>query len=167
MVVPMKATSNYKMIAVDSSLTCSGVAIYVNGKLKNSFTIDSKTDNDNNDKLIVMLDRLFGMFSKEHPGTIVVEQEDVSRNAKTNRQLNMLIGAILGYCILNDIEFVQLKPSVWRSLISSEKKGRKRVELKQWSINTVKNMYNKTVDDNEADAILIGQARINMFVTKN
>ena len=38
---------------------------------------------------------------------------------------------------------------------------RKREELKQWAIDLIKNKYNTILQDDVAEAILIGQARIN------
>ena len=55
------------------------------------------------------------------------------------------------------------RPSEWRALISKEKKGRKRDELKQWSVQTVEKLFNKKVNDDEADAILIAQALVNKY----
>ncbi len=35
------------------------------------------------------------------------------------------------------------RPSEWRALISKEEKGRKRDELKQWSVQTVEKLFRK------------------------
>ena len=49
-------------------------------------------------------------------------------------------------------------------MIDSGKKPRKREELKKWDIDKVTELYSKTIQtDDEADAILIGAAYINMW----
>ena len=60
--------------------------------------------------------------------------------------------------------YESLRPAEWRSLISKEKKGRKRDELKIWSINKVNELFGVTLSqDDESDAILVAQAIINKF----
>lgn len=85
----------------------------------------------------------------------------VARNVQAQRLLTIILGAVYGWCVTNNIYFKMLRPSEWRALISKEKKGRDRHALKKWSIDTVKKLFNIDVTDDESDAILIGQAYIN------
>ena len=58
-----------------------------------------------------------------------------------------------------NIFYVEYTPSEWRSLVGIT--ARKREDCKAASIKRIKDIYNIDVDDNEADAINIGEAYIN------
>lgn len=95
--------------------------------------------------------------------TIVIETPVVIRNPQVQRMLTMIFGSVYTICILNNIEFQEIRPTEWRFLVDSGKKPRKREELKEWSKQKVKELFNKDVTDDESDAILIGQAFLNML----
>lgn len=97
------------------------------------------------------------------PTTIAIETPVVVRNPQVQRMLTMVFGSVYTICILNDIEFQELRPTEWRSLVDHDKKPRKREELKEWSKQKVKDLFNKDVTDDESDAILIGQAFLNLL----
>ena len=100
----------------------------------------------------------------KNPDIIVAEEMVVTRNAKTARNLTMVLGALLGKCLDNHIDWQTLRPTEWRKLIDSGKKPRKREELKEWSKQKVKDLFDiDNVSDDVSDAILIGMAYINMF----
>ena len=76
----------------------------------------------------------------------------------------MIFGVVYGKCVENEIDFYELRPTEWRKLIDPGKKPRKREELKEWSKQKVKELFNiNDVTDDESDAILIGRAYINLF----
>ena len=90
----------------------------------------------------------------------------------TINTLVKLIGGIWAYCVQLNMDtpmnlptgefvvfYVEYTPSEWRSLVGIN--ARKRDDCKTASIKLIKDMYSKDVDDNEADAINIGQAYIN------
>ncbi len=60
----------------------------------------------------------------------------------------------MGIMFKNDLGFCVVEPSAWKSHIGI--KSRKRVEQKQETISFVKNTYNLSVSEDEADAIGIG-----------
>ena len=90
----------------------------------------------------------------------------VERNAQVQRLLSEIVGVVRCYAIMHkDVDFVRKRPTEWRKLTKDEyypEKG-KKVDFKKWSVEKVKRDYGIECDDNEADAILIGQARINEF----
>ena len=94
------------------------------------------------------------------------------QNMSTINTLVKLIGGIWAYCVqLNmdtpmdfqtgefNVYYVEYAPSEWRSLVGIT--ARKRDDCKIASIKRIKDVYNLDVDDNEADAINIGEAYIN------
>ena len=75
----------------------------------------------------------------------------------------MILGAVYGWCLVHNVYFEMLRPTEWRALISKEKKGRKRDELKAWSVRKVKELFGIDVTDDESDAILIGLAYVKKY----
>lgn len=76
----------------------------------------------------------------------------------------MLTGVVFGYTVSNDAHFESFEAKKWRSTIDSAFAKMKREDAKQWGIEYVKNRYGITVEtDDESDAVLIGQAQINIF----
>ena len=113
-----------------------------------------------------MILKIYEVINNEKPQIIVAEMTVVPRNVQAQRNLTMILGAIQGKCLENDIFFYLFRPSEWRSLVkeSNEKLSRKREELKEWSKHKVLEKYNiSNINDDVSDAILVGQAYINKF----
>lgn len=151
----------YKLLSLDTSTASTGWALYINGKYVESGCI--KTDKAQN-KLSVMVSRLFYLIETKHPDAIIAEEMVVVRNAQVARNLTMILGALYGKCIEENIEWQTLRPTEWRKLIDPGKKPRRREELKDWSKQKVGELFGLTnINDDVSDAILIGQAYLNMF----
>lgn len=155
-----------KLVSLDTSSSCSGWAVFINGEYLNSGVFNYRKEKDGEERLKKMCINLLSFLNKEDPNIIAVECTVVSRNVQAQRTLTKILGVIYGWCITHDCEYIELRPTEWRSLtkrISTEKIGRTREELKQWSIKRVKELFGLEVSDDEADALLIGQALINRY----
>ena len=153
-----------RLLALDTSTTCTGYAVFENGKLSDygSFDFDSKTPSDI--RFEQMIETIYKKIDELNPQIVVTELTSVARNVKTQRDLTMVLGAIWGKCVLTGAYYHSFRASEWRKLVDSGKKPRKREELKKWSIDKV-NTFLKTEinNDNISDAILIGMAYVNLF----
>lgn len=150
-----------KLLSLDTSSASSGWALFVDGKYIQSGCLSI---NNKKDKIYSMVLELFNLIKEIRPDIIVVEEMVVTRNAQVARNLTMILGAIYGMCIQMNIDWHTLRPTEWRKLIDTGKKPRKREECKAWSLQKVDEMFGVTdVSDDVSDAILIGQAYINMF----
>lgn len=78
----------------------------------------------------------------------------------------MLLGAVYGKCVADGITFDSLRPTEWRKLADPGKKPHKREELKKWGIDKVNELYGIDVNDDVADAILIGVGYLNKVKEK-
>lgn len=80
------------------------------------------------------------------------------------RCLCKIIGAVYCYSLLNkDVFYYEIQPSEWRSRLNINKGKAKREELKQMSIQYVKDNFGLELSDDEADAICIGSGYIKLF----
>lgn len=158
-----------KLISLDTSTVATGWAYYENGILVNSGVLKSDRMSDMENRITEMERLIIGLLNYYQPHIIIVEMVSVSRNIYIFRILSELVGAIRGYCVEYNIFFLRLSPGQWRSLVKREDDkigGQKRDFLKKWSKQLVLEKYGKSVTDDEADAILIGQAYINL-IAKN
>lgn len=155
-----------KMIACDTSTKKSGIALYENGKLKDYKLIDYSEEKNTEERIVKMITTLLLYIDKEKPKVIYCETpQGHGGNVKLARMLSTIIGAIEGWCCLNDCYFEQMNPSVWRKYIPDfNQGGLSRPELKARGIVMVKELYGIDVEsDDVSDAILIGQAMINRY----
>ena len=154
----------YKLISLDTSSTISGYSVFSSGLYKYSGVFDYskksyKEQPCDEDKLNKMVLSILSLLDKEKPGTVVIEMTVVERNAKTQRLLSEIVGSVRGWAYINNAEFVEYRPSVWRKLICGIKKiPIKRDDCKAWSVGLLQDKI-VGIDDNEADSVLIGIAR--------
>ena len=153
---------DYNLLGLDTSTSSTGWSLFVNGKYQESGVVDLKIKNsaERMKQMVIEINKLIEHYS---PTAIAIETPVVVRNPQVQRMLTMVFGAVYTICILNDIEFQEIRPAEWRFLVDSGKKPRKREELKEWSKQKVKELFDKDVTDDESDAILIGQAFFNLL----
>ena len=162
----MKIISECKLISLDTSTSSTGYAVYISGKLHRYDLIDFKRIKNTDERIKEMILKIYEIIETEKPQIIVAEMTVVTRNAQTQRNLTMILGAIQGKCLENNIFFSLVRPTEWRKLVNNEKEKlpRKREELKQWSKQKVSDILGiNDINDDISDAILIGQAYINRF----
>ena len=162
----MKIINKCKLISFDTSTTSTGYAIYLSGEFNRYGLLDFKHIKNSEERIKEMILKIYEVINNEKPQIIVAEMTVVPRNVQAQRNLTMILGAIQGKCLENDIFFYLFRPSEWRSLVkeSNEKLSRKREELKEWSKHKVLEKYNiSNINDDVSDAILVGQAYVNKF----
>lgn len=150
-----------KMLSFDTSSTDSGYAYFENGKLTDYGSINLKKEKDSlirQEDMIISLSKIVKQYK---PDICVIESPPLINSPGTLIMLTEIIGAVRGM-VIDSAEYVEYTPSVWRKLISPDKKiPQKREDAKAWDIAKVKEIFSvETNNDNIADAILIGYARI-------
>lgn len=159
-----------KMVSIDSSSTKSGVAYFENGILKDHKVLDCSTEKNTVIRVENMCFELINYLKSKNPNIVVIEKPPFMNSPQTLIMLAEIVGCVKGWAITQGFcEFVEYMPNEWRSLIKEkdEKIPRKREDCKIWDLDKVYFLYPEIVanivDDNDADAILIGRARINAF----
>lgn len=151
------------LLSFDSSTKDTGCAVFKNGKYDHSLVIDVSAEKNSDVRIDSMIRSIYALIDDLKPFAVVAELTSVARNVDTQRKLTMILGAIKGKCIENNTDFYAYRPSEWRSLVRNEieKVPRKRQEQKQWALDKCHELgYENVIDDNEAEAILIGMAYI-------
>ena len=164
------------LLSLDTSSTKTGWAIFGNGIYEESGVLDWSHVKETEDRLLIMYIDIIQLINKYEPDILVIEKDIVGsgkrQNMSTINTLVKLIGGIWAYCVqLNmdtpmnfqtgefNVYYVEYTPSEWRKLVGIT--ARKRDDCKAASIKRIKDVYSLNVDDNEADAINIGEAYIN------
>lgn len=151
-----------KMISFDTSSTKTGWAYWENGKLILSGVLYAEGE-DINSRITIMSKEILELLKNYKPKIIAIERSIFVKDPNTFRMLSEIVGIVRGYAILNDTDYVEYVPGTWRKLIadSNEKIPIGRQNCKPWDIQKVHKLLNIDVcGDDEADAILIGLARI-------
>ena len=151
--VPPK--NGYRVIAFDQATENFGLSIFDNGKLV-FFHLYSFNG--------VFLNRLTQIqkfvqdivIKEWKPDFIVCEDIQYQYGAVvTYKILAMLLGIIEVTCEKNNIPHEVVSPNVWRKYAGTC--GKNRLQEKQLSVAVVKEKYNIRVNDDVAEAILIGR----------
>lgn len=150
------------MLGIDASTKSTGVALFINGDLYNTWLLKSEIK-DSIERIDNMINQIYTIIIQTNPSIIVMETPVAAKqNVQTQLLLAQILGAVRGMCINKNIFFYTYRPSAWRKQFDGVK-PRKRIELKQWAIDKVKEIFDDDVQDDEAEAILIATAYIKEF----
>ncbi len=152
----MKKDKIYKVLALDTSSSITGWAIFINGEYSRSGNFNFKKMKDTEQRTKQMCLDIARFIEKEKPTHVAIEELPSTRNAQTTRLLSRIIGAVYYHCIRNRIPYEEVSCDTWRHTVGINKKFRD--DVKQASIERAKREYGKVVKDDEADAINIGDA---------
>lgn len=167
--VRTKVKKDVILLSLDTSTKDTGCAIYTNGTYSFSKALDFSKIKDAKERMNEMICSIYALFKEMKPAIVAIELTSVPRNPDTQRKLTMILGAIMGKCVDMNIPCYFYRPTEWRALVKDrgEKLPTKREELKQWAIKKCNSLGYEVTDDNEAEAILIGQAYINEWTQES
>lgn len=154
-----------RVMVTDQSTRCTGVSIYEDGKYVCSEMIDmSKSKLGTDERSFTMAKAIWGLIDKYKPSHLVIEDTQQQNNVKTVITLARLQGAILGYAEAHGVKVHILLPSRWRAALSySQGPKVKRQELKQQSIDYVKEHYGLDLPEDICESICMGVAAHKIF----
>ncbi len=150
--VPEK--KGYRIIAFDQATEKFGLSIFEDGKLifYRLYTFSGALTSR-----LVKIQKFVEeiVIAAWKPDLIVMEDIQYQQNGLTTfKVLAMLLGVIQMTCTKNDVNYEAVYPNVWRKYAGTCGKSRK--EEKALSIAKVREKYNIIVNDDVAEAILIG-----------
>lgn len=158
--------SDTKMVGADTSTTCTGLALYVNGEFKEyaELSFPSKKYPNSEERMSLMAKAITTTLSKWKADMVYIEiPQGAGGNVKLARQLGQMLGVVRGWCASHDADYTEMEPSEWRSWAGFKQGKLTRPELKQMSIDEVKKRHGIEVGDDVADAINIGYGALRHF----
>lgn len=156
--------NNYKFMSIDESSKKTGCALFINGELIDYCLIDKSADKDSGHRLNEMCRDVLQKLKEWKPNYIVIEHpQGDGRNVLVVWMLSQIIGVARAYAIERGCVFEEVMPSEWRRMLGIQQGKKKRAELKQLSIDYVKEVYDKDVPEDVADAICIGSGVLKKY----
>ena len=153
-----------RLLTIDGSTQKSGVALFINGKYNKHVLLDFSKDKNMDSRFEEMSKSLWDNLSNNNPDVVYMEEVYSARDPRTSKFLSRLQGVVYSWCMNNNCEFNTITPSSWRKQLEFHQgKGVKRIQLKEQSIKYVLEHYDLKVNDDEADAICIGDAVIKKY----
>ena len=154
-----------KVLSLDQSTRVSGWAYFEDGQYVESGIIDMhKSKLGTEERSFAMAKEIWKIINKYKPQHLVLEGVQQQSNPSTMIILARLAGMVIGYAEAHNIETHILLPSQWRKQLGYSQGAKvKRQELKQQSIDYVKENFGINVSEDENEAICEGVAAHKFF----
>lgn len=154
-----------RVVSMDQSTRMSGFCCFDDGRYVESGVVDmSKSKLETDKRSFEMAKALWKVLKKYKPDYLVLEDTQQQNNVKTVITLARLQGMIIGYAEAHGVEVHILLPSQWRAALGySQGPNVKRAELKQQSIDYVKEHFGFNKTEDECEAIAEGVAAHRIF----
>ena len=154
-----------KLIAIDGSTQKSGIAYFMCEKFISCDLLDFSKNKIIVSRFNTMSKGLWKTLNEYKPNIVYMEETYTSRNPQTAKFLTRLQGIVYSWCMNNECEFHTIAPAKWRKTLKFKQGGNvKREQLKKQSIDYVWETYKIEVDDDQADAVCIGDAAIKIMI---
>ena len=153
-----------KILALDQSLNTTGWAIFDEDTLitYGTFTISpTRPIEERLHNIWKNINELYAIHEFDFLTFENIQQQH--GNVETFKKLAYVQAALLLWCYNADMRYKILSPSEWRKILSDKYKikfGRARAEQKENCIKLIKDVYEETCSEDEADAIALGTAAI-------
>ena len=149
-----------KAISFDQSTRVSGWCLFEDGEYICSGVIDmSKSKLETDKRSFEMAKEIWKIIKKYNPDEIIIENVQQQSSPSTVIVLARLAGMIIGYAEAHNVHVHILLPSQWRKALEYSQGAKvKRQELKQQSIDYVKNNLGLGLSEDECEAICINEA---------
>lgn len=119
----------------------------------------SKSKLETDKRSFEMAKEIWKIIKKYKPQELVVENVQQQSSPSTVIILARLAGMIIGYAEAHNVHVHILLPSQWRKALGYSQGAKvKRQELKQQSIDYVKNNFGLDLSEDECEAICINKA---------
>lgn len=154
-----------KVLSFDQSTRVSGWAYFESGQYVTSGVVDmSKSKLETDKRSFEMAKEIWKIIKRYKPQEVIIENTQQQSNPSTIIILARLAGMIIGYAEAHNVNVRILSPSQWRKALGYSQGAKvKRQELKQQSIDYVKNTYGLDLSEDECEAICEGIAAHNIF----
>lgn len=149
-----------RVLSFDQSTRLSGYAYFEDGQYVESGVVDmSKSQLETDKRSFKMAKELWKVIKKYKPEYLILENVQQQSSVSTVIILARLAGMIIGYAEAHNVHTHILLPSQWRKALRYSQGAKvKRQELKQQSIDYVRNNLGLELSEDECEAICINEA---------
>lgn len=149
-----------RIMSFDQSTRVSGYSVFDDDNYIASGVVDlSKSKLETQERSFEMAKILWKIIKKYKPQYLIIEETQQQSNVQVVITLARLQGMIIGYAEAHGVKTHILSPTVWRSKLQYKQGPKvKRAELKQQSIDYVKNKYGFELPEDECESIALNDA---------
>lgn len=154
-----------KVLVCDQSTRCTGYSWFISGQYIESGIIDmSKSKLETGERSFEMAKAIWKVIKQYKPDYFIMEETQNQNNIKTVQILSRLQGMLIGYAEAHKVKTYILQPSKWRGILHySQGPKIKRAELKQQSLDYVKEHLGFELPEDQAEAYCMGVAAHKIF----
>ena len=148
-----------RILSFDQSTRVTGWSLFDCDKYIDSGVIDRHKITDTSERSKIMGLEICKLIDGFMPDLIVIEEVQQQSNVDTVKKLARIQGMAIGFATAHKIDVKILEPSKWRSKLGYKQgRGVERKELKQQSIDFVKNNFGFEYSEDICEAISINVA---------
>ena len=148
-----------KTLSMDQSTRITGFSVFEDGMYVRSGVIDLHKIKDTDERSKQMAIEICKLIGDTQPDVTIIEEVQQQTNTSTVIKLARIQGVAIGFCAAHGIDLHILTPSRWRSVLGYKQGPKvKREELKEQSLNFVKNNFKLELIEDEAEAVCINEA---------
>ena len=156
-----------KFVSCDTSTNNSALTLFINGKYKKHVLINKSNIKDSFQRINQMITEIYNLLNEWKPDTLWIEHpQGHGSNVDMVGKLCEILGAVRMWCLIHDCEYNEISPSQWRKYAGIQQGKKKRAELKQASIDYIKDKLGIDEGDDVADSIALGYAVLHYFDDK-
>lgn len=156
-----------KFVSCDTSTNNSALTLFTNGKYKKHKLINKANIKDSFQRINEMLTEIYDLLNEWKPDILWIEHpQGHGSNVDMVGKLCEILGAVRMWCLIHDCEYNEITPSQWRKYAGIQQGKKKRAELKQASIDYIKDKLGIDEGDDVADSIALGYAVLHYFDEK-
>jgi len=148
------------LMGFDSSTRSTGYSVFNGDKLVKYGCIDLTEEKDTEVRIARMIKNIMYLLNKYNPDEVSAEQMVVGRNLDTSRKLIFVLSSIVVWCYQNDKKLTLYIPTQWRKITTVTQYAKEREDCKRVAKIIVDTLFNIDTNDDVAEAILIGLARV-------
>lgn len=148
-----------KILSMDQSTRITGFSVFNDGKYVKSGVIDLHKIKDTDERSKQMAVEICKLIRETKPDVTIIEEVQQQSNVSTVIKLARIQGVVIGFCAAHNIDLHILTPTRWRSVLSYKQGPKiKREQLKQQSLDFVKQNFQLELIEDEAEAVCINEA---------
>ena len=148
-----------KVVALDQSTRITGYSLFDDGQYIKSGVIDLHKIKDTDERSKQMSVEICKVIEDNRPNVVIIEEVQQQSNVSTVIKLARIQGVAIGFCAAHSIELHILTPTRWRAALGYRQGPKvKREELKQQSMDFVKENFGLELSEDETEAIAINEA---------
>lgn len=155
-----------KLCGIDSSTSATSVSLFKDGKFIDYklIRLDKKKYPSQWERINPMMEQIWDVLNKYDPDVIYQEDTYQKQSVDTLKCLTNILGGVRMWAVANHKEYYKINAPMWRAQLKMNEFMAERPELKDKSINFIKEKFNINPEtDDVADSICIGLAGLKIY----